>query len=145
MNWKDSFKNFHYHRYLGFLDLIYYEYPCPSLLGSRMGIPSQRSWKKWIFSSNHDGILFILQYTFPYKKMTLWYTTPRSPFTSLTIREMWLFIVKKNAPSTLVRKAKKTYYCLKYTKAKRFTLVLNPLKYIPVFGRRQNNWFGLLV
>ena len=27
MNWKDSFKNFHFNRYLGFLHLIYIEYP----------------------------------------------------------------------------------------------------------------------
>ena len=79
------------------------------------------------------------------QKMTLWYTTPRSPVTSLTIREMWLLILRKTAPYTLVRKTKKTYYCLKYTKAKRFTLVLTPIKYILVFGRRQINWFGCLV
>ena len=78
------------------------------------------------------------------QKLTLWYSTPRSPFTSLTIKELWLFILRKNAPYTLVRKTKNTYYCLKYTKARRFTLVLKPIKYILVVARRQINWYGYL-
>ena len=67
MKWKHSFTNFQYHTYLGFLDLIY-QYICPRLLGSRMGIPYQHSWNKWIFSSNHDEILLVLLYTFLYTK-----------------------------------------------------------------------------
>ena len=97
------------------------------------------------FFLNHDEILQVLLYThFITQKMTLWYTTPRSPHTSLTIREMWLFILRKIAPYTLVRKTKKTYYCLEYTKAKGFKLVLEPFKYISVVGRRQINWYGCL-
>ena len=70
MKWKHFFKNFQYHTYLGFLDLIY-EYPCSGLLGSRMGMPSSHSWNKWIFwifSSNHDEILLVFLYTFSYTK-----------------------------------------------------------------------------
>ena len=77
-------------------------------------------------------------------KMTLWYSTPRSPFTSLTIKELWLFILRENAPYTLVRPTKNTYYYLKYTKAIRFTLVLKPIEYILVVVRRQINWYGYL-
>ena len=77
-------------------------------------------------------------------KMTLWYSTPRSPFTSLTIKELWLFILRENAPYTLVRTTKNTYYYLKYTKAIRFTLVLKPFKYILVVARSQINWYGYL-
>ena len=89
------------------------------------------------FYSN-SGIHFLTQ------KITLWYSTPTSPFTSLTIKELWLFILRTNAPYTLVRKTKNTFYCLKYTKARRFTLVLKPIIYISVVGRGQINWYGYL-
>ena len=89
---------------------------------------------------SYSGIHFLTQ------KMTLWCTTPTTQFTSLTIREMWINSSSRKILRTLlVRKAKKTYYCLKVYESNNVHVGIKPHKYISVFGRRQINWFGCLV
>ena len=108
MRWKHSLMIFQFHTYLGFLDLIYL-YPSPGFLGLLMATPSFHSWNR-----------FVLLHTFPYTKNEYVIHNPKIPgYQSHHTRNV-IIHPQKTAPYTLVRKTKKTYYCLKYTKAKGF-------------------------
>ena len=109
-----------------------------------MGIPSLHSWYKWIVFLNHDEILLVLLYTFHYTKNDFVLQNSKFPVYHAHHRRNVIFILKKYAPYALLQKAKKTYYYLMYTKAKMFTIVLKPFKYISVVGRREINWYGCL-
>ena len=90
---------------------------------------------------NLDEVLLVLLYTFHYTKNDFVLQNSKLPVNHAHHRRnVMIFILKKYAPYTLIRKAKKTLLLPNvYTKAKLFTIVLKPIKYISVVGRRQIN------
>ena len=111
-----------------------------------MGIHSLSSWYKWIVFLNLVEVLLVLLYTFHYTKNDFVLQNSKLPvYHAHHKTNVMIFILKKYAPYTLIRKGKKKpYYYLMYTKAKMFTIVLKPIKYISFVGRRQINWYGCL-
>ena len=90
-----------------------------------MGIPSLHSRNNEYFPTTMTRIYSYFCIHFLTHKMTLWYTTPRSPFTILTIREMWfihpqekccVYFSTKNKENLLLPKvyeSKKTHVGIK--------------------------------
>ena len=72
-----------------------------------MGIPSLHSWYKWIVFLNHDEILLVLLYTFHHTKNDFVLQNSKLPVYHAHHKRNVIFILKKYAPYTLIRKAKK--------------------------------------
>ena len=92
-----------------FLDNGVFEYPCPDLLCPRMGIHSLSSWYKWIVFLNLVEVLLVLLYTFHYTKNDFVLQNSKLPvYHAHHKTNVMIFILKKYAPYTLIRKGKKT-------------------------------------
>ena len=74
-----------------------------------MGIPSLRSWYKLIVFLNLVEVLLVLLYTFHYTKNDFVLQNSKLPvYHAHHRRNVMIFILKKYAPYTLIRKGKKT-------------------------------------
>ena len=105
---------------------------------------------KWIFSSYHGEILLVLLYTFHFTKNDFVIHNSKVPVYQSHHKRNVIIHPQEKCSVHFSSKSKENLLLPKVSQYKNVhdgietTIVLKPIKYISVPGRRQINWYGCL-